>query len=210
MLAILGAILLPALGASREAARHAQCASHLRHAVLACRMYADQNRGFGPAIGEPYAALPNWALQVLASARSTRVNPAGWYDSNSVLVCPTVRAFYRHEMTRTYAMNATGHAGQPGDPDTYDDPLRPAHIRIDRVRRPAETALLLDSARAPISGPAPPAPRTASMIDFRQVAHREKRVARLHRNRRTFNAAMIDGAVLSAQQVPASWENPLP
>ena len=60
IIAVLIAILLPALSHAREAARGTICLSNLRSIGLICRQYADDNRGASPALGEPYAALPNW------------------------------------------------------------------------------------------------------------------------------------------------------
>jgi hypothetical protein len=181
-------------------------------------MYADAGRGYGPAIGEPYFALPNWALQVQAYFSRYHRASSSLYRPESVLVCPTTRAVYGAEMNRTYAMNATGHAGLdadpdglwPRDPDTYDDPARPAHIRMDRVPQPSRAILLVDSARTPIVGTAPPSARTAAMLDFRQDAHVRTRLAWFHRNGRMFNAALMDGSGQSWRQLASFWRRPLP
>ncbi|MEP0843893.1 MAG: hypothetical protein HRF43_14410, partial [Phycisphaerae bacterium] len=164
----------------------------------------------GPAIGEPYAALPNWALVVQSYAGRNRAGNASLYRNESVLVCPTIQTFYGQAMTRTYAMNATGHAGQPGDPDSYDDPARPAHIRFDAVGLSAVAPLLMDSSRAPIAGPAPPQPRTASMIDFRQPEQVATRLRRFHRAGRSFNVAAFDGSTRPEREPRENWKRPLP
>lgn len=210
IIALLVALLLPTLSAARESGRLASCGSNLRQSYLSCRMYADASRGRGPAIGEPYFALPNWALVVQSYAGSNRAGNNSLYRPESVLVCPTVQKFYAAPMNRTYAMNTTGHAGQPGDPDTYDDPAHPAHIRFDAAERSSVVPLLLDSARAPIAGTAPPSLRTASMIDFRQPAHVEARLYKFHRQGRGFNVASMDGSVRAEQDVKESWKRPLP
>lgn len=210
IIALLAAILLPAVGNAREAGRVAVCASNLRQGFLACRMYADANRGTGPAIGQPYAGLPNWALVVQSYGSQNRSGNVGLYSPESILVCPTVQKYYGQTMTRTYAMNANGHAGQPGDPDNYDNPVPEAHIRFDAVGQASSVPLLLDSARAPVSGSGPPPPRTASMIDFRQTDHVETRLHRFHRGDRSFNTVALDGAGRSEREPKATWKRPLP
>lgn len=211
VVAVLIAILLPALGGAREAGRQAACLSNLRQAGLACRLYADGNRGIGPAVGEPYLEPPNWALVVQAYGGQDGSTPGELYRNRSVLVCPTVDAVYPEAMTRTYAMNATGHAGLPGDRDSYDDPARPAHLRMDAVARPSETPVLMDSAIVAIGGVAPPSTRTTSVLDFRQPDHLTGRLGRFHGGLGRFQAAMFDGsAAAAAAEVPGHWAEPLP
>lgn len=204
------AVLLPALGMAREAGRQAACLSNLRQAATACRLYADENRGVGPAVGEPYAALPNWALVVQAYSGLDASTPTGLYRNRSVLVCPTIDAFYPEAMTRTYAMNATGHAGLLGDRDSFDDPARPAHLRMDDVHRPTETPVLMDSAIVPIEGVAPPSTRTTSVLDFRQADHVRHRLGWFHGAGGRFQAAMFDGSAAAVSEVAEHWAEPLP
>src|SRR6185295_771076 len=151
VIALLISLLLPALSGAREAGRSALCLSNLRQNGIACRQYADENKGRSPAVGQPYTDLPNWALviQSYAGAAGTGTEV---YSTRSSLVCPTVSVHYGGNLQRTYAMNSTGHAGRPGppaDPDNYDDALRPAFIRMDQIVFPAATPLLMDSAVPP-------------------------------------------------------------
>jgi prepilin-type N-terminal cleavage/methylation domain-containing protein/prepilin-type processing-associated H-X9-DG protein len=218
IIAVLVSILLPTLAAAREAGRSAVCISNLRNAALACRAYSFDYKGRSPAIGQPYSSEPNWALVVQAAAGHD-VGPGGQpYARNSVLVCPTVNAFYAGNMTRTYAINATGHSGlaipgMPSDPNNYDDPMRPAFIDMERVPRPDDTPLFVDSAYDSDVTDPPPQSRTASMIDFRQEVHVTRRLGRFHsRNHNTggFNAAFFDGSAKAQWQIPQHWLHPLP
>jgi hypothetical protein len=210
ILGLLIGLLLPALARSRETSRAAACLSNLRQAWLACRAYADENRGFGPAIGEPYAAPPNWGLVVQRFAGEEGRSPGELFRHRSVLVCPTAKREYGVPMTRTYAMNATGHAGLPGDPDNYDDPARPAFVRLDRAAAADSGPLLMDSARTTLVGSGPPAQRTASTLDFRQPAHAEARLGRRHGRTGQFQAAFMDGSARAAGEVLDTWRRPLP
>ena len=191
VIALLVGLVLPALGHAREAARAAVCLSNLRQMATIVTMYADENRGVGPALGEPYLALPNWGLVVQAYAgvagEGTQV-----YSRRSVLVCPTVDAVYAEDMTRTYAINGTGHAGLPGDPDNYDDPGNPGFLRLDR-EDPLTFVVLLDSAVASFPSNAPPPTRTASVLDFRQPEH-QARVGWFHARGAARQQVMGDGS----------------
>jgi prepilin-type N-terminal cleavage/methylation domain-containing protein len=209
IVAVLVALLLPALSAAREASRASVCLSHLRQAFTACRVYADENRGFGPAIGQPYTALPNWALVVQAYAGRPGVG-AELFSTASVLVCPGTQARSAVPMTRTYAMNATGHSGLPGDPDHYDTPATTAHVRMDLVREGSRLVLLMDSATLPQGPELPPPTRTASVLDFRLQEHVRLRLGRVHTPRGLFQAARFDGSAGSWPEPEAFWVTPLP
>jgi len=204
VVAVLVGILLPALGRAREGAHGAVCLNNLRQAFFACQTYATRNDGFGPAIGAPWGDRPNWALVVLGYLESEGTEA---YRSETVAVCPSADLAYPQALTRTYAMNATGHAGIGDDPDSFDEPS--AHIRFSKVRRASETALLVDSDIAFIPGDAPPPTRTSSVIDFRQADHVADRLGRWHPDER-FQGVRFDGSTGGYQRVPPHWQEPLP
>lgn len=211
IIAVLVAVLLPALAGARRAAAAAACSSNLRQAFLVCRMYADANDGVGPAIGQPYAALPNWALVVLEASGMAGESAGELYDEGTALICPTTDRAFGGDMTRTYAMNATGHSDPAlGDPDSYDDPADPGHIRFDLVRFPDRFALLVDSRPAQFDGDGPPPTRAASVLDFRLSEHVAQRLAVLHGNADRFNAARFEGSVAGYDAPPPHWVEPLP
>jgi prepilin-type N-terminal cleavage/methylation domain-containing protein len=207
VIAILIGILLPALSRSRESARSVACLGNLRQMFIICRAYASDHNGLGPAIGQPYSAPPNWALVIQQVSRDGRT-AADLYTNDSILICPTTDANLGGTMTRTYAMNATGHAGLPDDRGNFDTLDAPAHINFDRVQRPSETPLLLDSAAAPVTGNAPPPTRTTSVIDFRNPAHNPARLGPVHASR--FQWTAFDGSAAVSANVPAHWIAPLP
>ncbi len=214
VIGVLLGVLLPTLSSATQAGRAAVCAANLRQCFMICRAYADDNAGLGPAVGQPYLSLPNWALVVQAGAGRGGVTPSELYAESSCLVCPQTLVNAGQPMTRTYAMNATGHAGAPGDADNYDAPppagSAPVAIRFDKVVRPSGTALLVDSS-APPQGPGqPPATRTSSVIDFRNPAHTPSRLGFVHSGARAFNACRFDGSGEQYRAVEASWLTPLP
>lgn len=228
VVAVLVGILLPVLASAREGSRAAVCQSNLRQIAIVCRSYADDHRGVGPAIGQPYAALPNWALVVQEATGRPGSGPSDLYSANSVLVCPTIRSVLGPDMQRTYAMNGTGHAGAPAfagsaasgtrpalppappDPDNYDDAARPAFIRFDLVQEPSGTVLLVDSAPGPQAPGSPPPTRTASIIDFRNDQHVAERLGLYHGRRDMFMGSRFDLSVGAYREPPWTWRRPLP
>jgi prepilin-type N-terminal cleavage/methylation domain-containing protein len=211
VVALLVGILLPALGSARRAAHATTCSSNLRQAFLVCRVYADANDGIGPAIGQPYASWPNWALVVLEASGAAGETAGDLYAEGTALVCPTTNRAFGGGMTRNYAMNATGHADAAlGDRDSYDDPAKPGHIRFDLVGFPDRTAVLFDARPADLGTDGPPPTRSASVLDFRNAEHVATRLAVLHGSADRFNAAHFDGSVRSLGEVPELWRQPLP
>lgn len=221
VIAVLIGLLLPALAGARDAARGSVCSANQRQIFLICQMYADNYRGVGPALGQPYAELPNWALLVQSDGGRQGTTSGELYTNASVLVCPLVDKAYPEQMTRTYAMNVTGQAGLPGDFRNFDNPAdnQRAHVVPDRIQFPAMTPMVIDSAiDAPPSDPdVPPPTRTASVIDFRQPTHVELRVGAFHSGRgaKMFNVGWYDGSVhpearRAADQLSPEWLVRLP
>lgn len=215
VIALVMGVMLPTLRSARASAAGAACKSNLRSSFLLCSAYAMDHDGEGPAIGQPYGAIPNWALVVQQRAGVEGDTPGELYSNVSVLICPAADHHYPMDMVRTYAMNGTGHAGASmGDETDYDstDPALYAAIRFDGIKTPSTLALLVDAAVADFaSNPAPPN-RCASVIDFRQSAHVETRLGRWHTvgEDEGFNAAMFDGSVRRFAEVPEDWQDPLP
>ena len=209
IIAILVAIALPVLGSARESGRLTVCLSNLRQTMTIIRQYADENKGRSPALGVPYATLPNWALVVQSASGIAGATGSELYSARSSLVCPTARSMYGDQMQRTYAINVTGHSGLDSDPDNYDSG-QGACIRMDLISRPSDAVMFVDSAAATMSGDAPPPTRTASVLDFRIPQHVAERLHTLHAKRRNFNSVMADGSARTRSTPDASWNSPLP
>jgi len=213
IVALLVGILLPALSKARAAARDAVCRSNLRQIGVIFSAYANENKGYSPALGRPYAALPNWALYVQSAAGRSGTTDTELYDPTSVLVCPLCRGALGRDMLRTYAVNATGHAGAPGDPDNYDaQPVPPAissaHIRLDKAD--GTLPLMIDSAPQPVGEGQPPPTRTASVLDFRNESHVATRIGRFHASLTAFAVLRCGGDVQLGTDVPPMWMIKLP
>src|SRR5437867_2915521 len=73
IIAVLIAMLLPALSKAREAANRVTCASNLRQNGIALTMYADENKGWYP--------LSSYQVGTLLYAQN---GPNTWVDTDAV------------------------------------------------------------------------------------------------------------------------------
>ena len=91
IIAILAAMLLPALARAREQARRANCISNLKQLGLACHMYAqDYNEKFPTGSGDTDVRTPVLDLQTLTgyNAAGTLVS-APYASAMKLFVCPS-------------------------------------------------------------------------------------------------------------------------
>ncbi len=88
IIAILAAILLPALARAREAARRASCSSNLKQWGIICKMYANENKGMFPS-GPHYipsnGSDPWYAYHGIAA---DDLYPDYWNDP-AIWLCPS-------------------------------------------------------------------------------------------------------------------------
>ncbi len=85
IIAILAAILLPALARAREAARRASCQNNLKQWGLICKMYSGENRA-GMFPGSSSLKPAGWSWWLGVNAR--QIYPDYWNDPN-ILICPS-------------------------------------------------------------------------------------------------------------------------
>jgi prepilin-type N-terminal cleavage/methylation domain-containing protein/prepilin-type processing-associated H-X9-DG protein len=114
IIAILAAVLLPALSRAREAARRASCANNLKQLGLVMRMYSDENRGNLPLRCVPYHRPYAPDRSCWGSFDSTLVYPEYLIDYRVVL-CPS-DSEYAKWLDESSIWT-------PVDPTWNDDPL---------------------------------------------------------------------------------------
>ena len=136
IIAILAAMLLPALSNAKETARRITCANHLKQLGLAFTMYADENEGQFPARQQPY-----WM---------TRLQP--YYQDVRLLVCPSDSQFAitatnsPDTAPRSYIVNGWNDWFEANlstnDFARYMNHDWPGGMRETAVREPSDTILL--------------------------------------------------------------------
>ncbi|MFH0797772.1 MAG: DUF1559 domain-containing protein [Candidatus Omnitrophota bacterium] len=136
IIALLAAMLLPALSQAREKARQARCINNLKQLGLVFMMYAQDHEGWSPAA---WNGAATWN-DVLISSGYIGAQTSG---RSSLLVCPTIMPKTWNSHWYTYGMRATGSGAADyyrldGNPIICTDPGDPA-------RNASQFLLLADS-----------------------------------------------------------------
>jgi prepilin-type N-terminal cleavage/methylation domain-containing protein/prepilin-type processing-associated H-X9-DG protein len=132
IIAILAAMLLPALAKAKERAKKTLCLSNLKQMGFAMHMYADDNDGFIPRGTD--ANQGEWYTRLAAYLGSKSTND---FDRAKVFLCPS------HPDKRqliAYIVNAWGFSSGTDKTGTQ---LKPGS-KLSAVQRPAETGYIFD------------------------------------------------------------------
>jgi len=130
IIALLAAMLLPALATAKEAGKRTNCLSNLRQMGIALLMYADDNSGNIPHGNTPIwwqILTPNLGGRATNDARKIRVYTCPSYPDKRQLIC--------------YVVNAWKFGGPLDTTGSEQVGLS----RLSRFQRPADTIYLADN-----------------------------------------------------------------
>ena len=133
IIAILAALLLPALARSKAKARDITCVSNLKQLGIAVRMYSDENEGKLPE-AEPLPSLPSTPplpriCDLLASHLGYNTNALP--QQQTVFRCPEDRVKRFEENGSSYEWN-NWYGGKPVDsPRRSQNPIGDAFLMYD-------------------------------------------------------------------------------
>ena len=140
IIAILAAILLPALARAKDRAKAIACVSNLRQIGLAMKMYADD---------DPKGNLPGTAHAVLTNSWIYSLAP---YVAkvDKIRICPSdPKGLERFTNNGTsYVLNGYCDPAQALDPFGNLRPDVPVFSRLDKIRHPSEMMIVFESNRA--------------------------------------------------------------
>jgi prepilin-type processing-associated H-X9-DG protein len=214
IIAILAALLLPALARSKASAQRAQCGSNLRQLGLAAHMYWDDNGGsfflyggwqtnngqlywFGwleaPSVGEGNRQF---------DATQGELYP--YLQGRGVDVCPAFN-YYSPQLK----LKATGATYGYGYNLYLSGPLNGPAIKTSRVQQPSEIALFADAAQIN-TFQAPASPSNPMLEEFYYVDTTVKPPNGHFRHSKRANVIFCDGHVAAENFVPGSLDPNLP
>ncbi len=126
IIAILAALLLPALARAREQAKTAACAGNLKQLGLAIIGFSDDNEGRAPGRGNrviPTSASQSWVniLNALYFGGVTVVQRMGASPAGGQLYCPSMRLFI-NTLPRAFRMNNDANGGPGWAPNPPEGP----------------------------------------------------------------------------------------
>jgi type II secretory pathway pseudopilin PulG len=118
IIALLAAMLLPALARAKEAGKRAVCGSNLRQINLAFGLYAEDNAGCLPNTGDPFLWMGRrwrWPIQSYLSFGGQRLSAADPNSSTNfvpgTLLCPSDQASKLSYDDTSYGYTASAYFG---------------------------------------------------------------------------------------------------
>jgi len=218
VIAILAAMLLPALSRSRQSAWRTECASNLRQLGMATEMYWDDHRG-------------NCFRYIFGSTNYGQIYWFGWlgpgpeghrpYDlscgalfpylgGSNVRLCPALVA-----AEAGFKLKATNIVFSYGYNDYLSTVVSSPPVKVNKIKLPTETALFADAAQ--VNDFLPPASASNPMLEEFYYLDLETNYASLHnypnghfRHDQRANVIFGDGHVGMEAMVPGSLDKKLP
>jgi prepilin-type N-terminal cleavage/methylation domain-containing protein/prepilin-type processing-associated H-X9-DG protein len=146
IIALLAALLMPALAGAKRKANQIKCLSNLRQVNLALQLYADDHNGEYPPRREPTNAWP-WRLLSYYRDIAVMACPSDSFPLVSGLLTPADKLMVR----RSYVINGFNDyfraALSPEDYRKFDQWQWPAGMKESNIPQPSETITLGEKRR---------------------------------------------------------------
>lgn len=209
LIAILAALLLPALVQGKTTAQRVKCGNNLRQLGLAARMYWDENgdKSFlyrAGAINGGDLWWFGWLQQWTGGREGERafdVTQGALYPylrGRGVEVCPSLNYAFQH-----FKLKATGAAYGYG----YNKHL--SGISVNEISKPSDTTLFADAAQVN-DFQAPASPENPLLEEFYYVSTNKFEATTHFRHQHTANAMFCDGHVDREKPLPGSIDQRMP
>jgi prepilin-type N-terminal cleavage/methylation domain-containing protein/prepilin-type processing-associated H-X9-DG protein len=212
ILGIVAALLLPALGRSKIAARRVGCASNLHQLSLAAQMYWDDNNGacFRWELGPTNGGRLYWFGWLQNGPEGERAYDAAqgalhpYLRGHTVGVCPSLD----YSMAQ-FKLKTTGAAYGYGYNLFLSSPVNQLPIKISKIQRSSEIVLFADAAQ--VNDFQLPASKSNPMLEEWYYVDSTTNYPNGHfRHSITANTVFCDGHIGREKPVPGSLDARLP
>lgn len=212
VIAILAALLLPALTRSRATAQRIRCVSNLHQLGLATQLYWEDNDGrcFRYTSGFTNGGQLFWFGWLGAGAEGARpFDPktgALWpyLQGRGVELCPSLDYALAH-----FKLKAGGAAFGYGYNLHLSVPPAQPPQRISRAARPVDLSVLADAAQVNTFQP-PASPEHPMLEEFYYVSTNRNEATAHFRHAQRANAVFADGHIATEKMSPGSLDQNLP
>ncbi len=148
IIAILAAMLLPALNKARERARATTCMNNLKQNGSAFSFYADDNRGYIPLVNGGSGMSRSWFMW-LSGQKSTNSSPwqvetTAYLTNYNIAVCPSAAPFQYTQSTNVYGTKNFSTSGA-GEFEFSQNEFR--FLFQPKIKHPSRWLVLADSIR---------------------------------------------------------------
>lgn len=212
VMAILAALLLPAVSKSRISAQRIKCVNNLRQLGLAAQLYWDDNSGnafryrsVATNGGDVYWF--GWLARGNEGARTFDPSAGALFPylgGKGIEVCPSL-----NYALQQFKLKATGAAYGYGYNLCLSAPLNQPPVNLSKVTRPIETTLLADAAQVNDFQP-PASPKNPMLEEFYYVSTNANEATAHFRHSQMAEVLFGDGHVEGERPAPGSIDRRLP
>jgi len=142
IIALLVAILLPALKAARQTAEAASCLSNLRQQAIGINAYVNEYRGFFPIGIDDVSWTGDWSQALAGYMKNGDMTWSSGEDPNGAFLCPSAEIDQGkvHYAANPRIMREMNRLNRSTSSSWWMAPLR-----IDVIERPTEAGMTFDS-----------------------------------------------------------------
>ena len=151
IIAILAAMLMPALNKTRETGRKGSCTSNLKQVGMAMNLYTGDNGGYAPMFSQSTALVQHaWNAKLALYTGGVDSGTEGYKKGMKVFLCPSHKKRAGTDGSPAYASWESTSYGINGA--LYNIPVSRVCVNISRLKKASQIYYAAEYANYPIAG----------------------------------------------------------